>query len=406
MDTQAFWTWWQQLKSYGSNSDGSLSRLAFTDSDMASRRWLQQLWTQYGARTTIDPIGNVIGVYGCAPYLLISSHTDSVPHGGHYDGIIGVLGATWVLQQWRPQWGGLMVIDWSSEESSRFGISTLGSRLACGQPTVDWNRRDNEGVTLGDAVQKAFGGSQHSWQLPADKISASLELHIEQGGLLADADRPLAVVTAIAAPQRWALTISGEANHSGSTLMAHRHDALSAAARLVEAIEEESRHLESSGLHATVTDLHVAPGSANVIPNEARLLLDIRAQSSRVLTGLTDKFPLWASQLATSRGVHLEAEPISQEQPGQLDADLQTQIAEQIELEGLPVHAVASWPSHDSLPLSRKVPAGMIFVRNLSRVSHQPGELVASMDIDQGLEVLYRSAQRISSGFHGNTGTR
>ncbi len=403
MDTQLFWTWWNQLKAYGSNSDGSLSRLAFSASDVASRRWLQQLWHQMGAESTIDSLGNVIGVTGKPPYVLISSHTDSVPHGGHYDGIIGVLGATWVLQQWSSQWGGLMVVDWSSEESSRFGISTLGSRMACGQRSMNWSRKDNQGITLGDAVQEAFGPSRDVWQLPADQIAASLELHIEQGGVLADAQRPLAVVTAIAAPQRWTLTLKGEANHSGSTLMAHRQDALAAAAHLIGAIEAESRRLEPAGLHATVTDLHVMPGSANVIAGEAQLLVDIRAQSAQVLDGLTDNFPRWASQLATARGVALDAVPISQEQPGQLDERVQAKIAQQIAAGGIRECAVVSWPSHDSLPLSRQVPAGMIFVRNLSRVSHQPGEHIAAEDIDCGLEVLYRTAQQVRAETHSPT---
>ncbi|MCY0908269.1 MAG: hydantoinase/carbamoylase family amidase [Sulfobacillus thermotolerans] len=405
MQSSQFWTWAKTLSGFGQNADGSLSRLAFTVSDVASRRWLQELWVSMHADVHIDGIGNVIGRMGDPPYILLSSHTDSVPYGGHYDGVLGVLAATFVLSQWDVHWGGLMVVDWSSEESSRFGMSTLGSRSACGEAdTLDWHQTDKDGISLQDAAQKAFGyGSVPIWALPVSAIRAALELHIEQGTALAKAHQPLAVVTAIAAPQRWVIALRGQANHSGSTLMADRHDALAAAAWLITRIEAASARWESAGLHATVTAVEVDPGASNVIAGAVRLLLDIRAQSADVLSTFSQAFDKECQEVQTLRGVHIDRRILSQEQPGHLSPEIIEVLAGQLRARGMPPYMTTSWPSHDSLTLCRHVPTGMLFVRNMSGVSHQAGEAIDPQDIELGLGLYYQSVKALALG-HNQSG--
>lgn len=390
-----FWTWWRQLQHFGLNEDGSLSRIAFTKPDIQSRQWLADLWRQLGATVIVDGIGNVIAQKGQPPFVLVSSHTDSVPHGGHYDGVLGVLAGTLLLDQWTEKTRGLLVVDWSCEESSRFGLSTVGSRNACGE-SVLWSASDHQGVSLKDAAYDAFGGpSVGLWSLPRSHIQAALEFHMEQGDTLTHMHQPLAVVSAIAAPQRWQLTVKGEANHSGSTSMAERHDAIAAAALVVNTVENLSRELEIRGLRATITRWDAEPGAANVIAHTVHLLLDIRAQSEAVLEEFSNTLTRAIASLEQERQVSILINPYSREQPAALSGALSHTLDKVMANSGLPGLRVPSWPSHDSLVLARHVPTAMLFVRNISEVSHQGREYCSPDDVSLGLQTFIKGIEAI-----------
>lgn len=391
IDLSSFWSWWTTLKEFGLNEDGSLSRLALTSSDVESRQWLASLWRQLGARVIIDGIGNVIAQRGESPFILVSSHTDTVPQGGHYDGILGVLAGTVLLEQYRNEKHGLLLVDWSCEESSRFSISTVGSRIACGEP-LSWDMQDHQGITLKEAAETTFGGFKASlWHVPISQIDAAIELHMEQGKTLMQLDSPVAVVSAIAAPQRWKLTIHGQANHSGSTAMGDRHDAVAVAALLVTVIEDLSRKLEERGLRATITHWDAVPGAANVIAGKTTLLLDIRAQFADILGEFTLNLQKYVHRLEKERQVHITINRYSEEHPATLSPHLSETICAAIAHEGLPLTRVSSWPSHDSLVLARHLPTAMVFIRNVSGVSHQAHEYCSPDDIACGVQVLRTS---------------
>ena len=394
-----FWSWWKELQQFGVNADGSLTRLAFTEPDVLSRRWLATVWEQMGARVTIDGVGNIIAQKGSPPFIVVSSHTDSVPQGGHYDGILGVLAGTLLLEGWSSAECGLLVIDWSCEESSRFGVSTVGSRIAC-QETIPWDKQDLQGVSLQQAATASFGGAmKRYWTLPIDQVCAALELHMEQGSVLRDQRLPCAVVSAIAAPQRCLLTIEGEANHSGSTAMADRHDAIAAAAVIVQSIEQLSHQFEAQGLRATITRWDASSGAANVIAYRTSLLLDIRAQSPAALTTFFDGLTAVTQTLQKHRGVSVTLHTYSQEQPAALSASLSQILQEMMNQAGMKAPSIPSWPSHDSLVLARHVPTAMMFVRNVSAVSHQAREYCAPEDIALGLRLFKNSIDAICQDF-------
>lgn len=381
---------WRTLHTFNDAPEGT-TRIALTETDRRSRQWLKTLWEDRGLSTTIDGVGNVIGLLGSPPYVLLGSHTDTVPHGGSYDGILGVIAATVVATQWTARDQGLMLVDWSCEESSRFGISTLGSRLAVGEyRSTNFQAVDRAGMVLADALRDAYGyPGVPIAEVTCYPIKAALELHMEQGDELAARQAPVAIVTAIAAPQRWQVTVQGEANHSAATAMGRRLDALAALAELTLAIEALSRDFEAQGLRSTVTDITVSPGAANVIAGQATGLIDVRAQSRAVLDRYRQSLDGVCREIATRRGVHLDLSELSGEEPGNLDPAMMTCMEQVLTQHGIAPLRVPSWPSHDSLPLSRHLPVAMLFVRNPTGVSHNARESLNESDIDLALEVFY-----------------
>lgn len=393
-----FWELWRDLREFGLQADDSVSRVAFSDDDIRSRRWIRSIWEQSGCSAQIDGIGNVIGMKGPPPYVLLSSHTDSVPRGGPYDGTVGVLAATVVLEQWdHRKDGGLLVVNWSCEESSRFGIGTVGSHVAVGeQGALQWDRVDGQGQSLRQAAEDAFGwGSVPPWRLEASLIDAALELHIEQGKVLQEAGVPVAIVSTIAAPQRWAITVQGEANHSGSTLVADRRDAIAGAARLVAALDDLAEEAEGRGVHVTTTQFAAYPGVANIIAGEVSLLVDVRVHTEDGLRWLTGEVDRIGEHLRDTRRFRIARTAVSEESPATLHPAVQAVLRATVEASDVPVLVGPSWPSHDSHVLARHVPTGMLFVRNPSGLSHQKGETLDPNDLSVALSIFSAAARNL-----------
>lgn len=386
-----FFSLWKTLKTFTDASGvRGTTRLAFTKADQDSRRWLREVWETIGLTTFIDGLGNLVGIHGNPPYVLLSSHTDTVPEGGDYDGILGILAATAVAHDWAYPDRGLMLVNWSSEESSRFGISTLGSRLAVGEDQARyWDTWDRTGTTLKEAVQQSYGYPDVPViRLLQYAISAALELHIEQGTTLQEQGMELGIVTAIAAPQRWHVSIQGQANHSGGTAMRRRHDALAAASQLTLGIETLSAELESSGLRSTMTTLDVQPGASNVIPGQVDGLIDVRAQSQEILNAYTKALDDLCQQIRRQRSVRITRHVVSGETPSNLNRNLMDRMKEVLDQRKISWTYLPSWPSHDSLPLSRHLPTAMLFVRNPSGISHNADEDIAASDIHVALRAF------------------
>ncbi len=397
-DIEWFWAWWRQGRQFGHDPANGTTRLAFDPEDVGWRRELAATWETMGFDVLLDGIGNVVGRVGAPPYVLVGSHTDTVPHAGDFDGVLGVLAGMVVARRWHGEQAGLLLVDWSCEESSRFGISTVGSRAATGALTEQQlSARDADGISLRTAAANAFGyGSRPVFSIGQECIVAALELHIEQGRELVVSDVPVAVVSGIAAPQRWRLELQGEANHSGSTAMADRRDALALAAEVVRRVEQQSWEWESRGLRSTVANLEVTPGVANVVPAVTRLLIDVRAQSLSGLKTYRDDLQAFVDGAAQKRRMRWTWTTLSEEPPGELDARIRKHMADIVTRNGFQAITLPSWPSHDSLPLSRVVPTGMLFVRNTSGVSHHPGEMPRSADIAVGLDVFCQLAERVA----------
>jgi hydantoinase/carbamoylase family amidase len=376
-----------------------ISRLAFTEQEVGARDWLVHRLEELGAETEIDGMGNVFGWY-CPPGahglpLVLGSHLDSVPSGGRFDGALGVLCGLEVLRKLQVEGCSLStplgVVSFSSEESSRFKVGCLGSQAVSGHLRErDLEQlRDDDGVTLGEAVRSCgFSSNLAETRRSSPWFRLFLEVHIEQGRSLASAGLPLALVRRIAAPIREWIVLTGKQGHSGAQQMSERRDALAAAAELVLAVE--SIALESAGqdVIATAGALRLQPGSINVISREASLGIDVRGFEKSRIEECVRRIHDSARQICKRRGIDLSTTRLWDGAPAEPSVGALALLEEACRREGVAFGEMQSWAGHDSIYMSHQGPAGLMFVRNPSGVSHQPEEEVLPEDIETVLRVL------------------
>ena len=242
IDAKRFERNFNAISEFGALKGGGLTRLAFSKEDLEARKFLINLIEKNGFKLKIDNVGNIYAIYddGCeadAKPVCVGSHIDSVPNGGFYDGTLGVMAGLEALSSIkeagiklkRPLW----LINFSCEESSRFKTATIGSKIISGKLSQQrlHELKDEDGISLFEAMSAAGFKPQNLDEaiLKENSLHAYLELHIEQGPVLERSGISVGVVSGIAAPIRFEITIQGKADHSGATPMNMRSDALLAA---------------------------------------------------------------------------------------------------------------------------------------------------------------------------------
>jgi allantoate deiminase len=362
-------------------------------------KWL----TAAGANATVDAAGNLRGLYAAAqpaaPRLLLGSHLDTVPNAGAYDGILGVVIAVALLEslEGRRLPFAIEVAGFSEEEGVRFGLPFIGSRALVG--TLDdelLNRQDKSGISVRNAI-KHFGlnPSEIRHAILSNDTLAYLEFHIEQGPVLESIGRALGAVDAIAAQTRMEFVFVGRANHAGTTPMNLRHDAVTAAAEWIVAVERTAQN--HPGLVATVGQIEVKPGATNVIAAEARVTLDVRHKSSDIRDGAVDALVRLAHEIAERRGLTLRQSVLLSQRAVAMDPFLVDQIQEAIRSTGCQPHRMTSGAGHDAMILAEKVPAAMIFLRSPGGISHDPSESVELEDVAKALECGLRLLDQLAN---------
>jgi allantoate deiminase len=352
---------------------GHITRTYLSPPMHAVHRMVRGCMEAAGMATRIDAVGNLRGVYGRGPRLMIGSHLDTVPHAGAFDGILGVMIAIALVDRQPPC--AVEVAAFAEEEGARFGVPFIGSRALVGSPVMD------ERVL---AAIREFGldpaGIPEALLDP--EVKAYLEFHIEQGPVLENLGLPLGVVEAIAGQSRWEIRFEGKANHAGTTPMDVRRDALACAAEWIGMVEHVAR--TTSGLVATVGTIEALPGAGNVIPGTAIASLDVRHASDEVRERALNLLLNGAEHIAHGRGLTVTGEA-RLDQPA---VALYFETVEQaVQSAGFPVHRMVSGAGHDAMILARKIPASMLFLRSPGGISHHPDESVAAEDVDAALAV-------------------
>ena len=396
----------------GIGSHGAVTRLVFSVKELRSRQLLIHLMRQAGLKIHIDAIGNIFGrLDGAnpkAPAVLAGSHLDTVIHGGKYDGPVGVIGALEAVRTIRENniafRSPLEVVCFVGEESSRFGFSTLGSSLVAGEvrPKDLTNAVDQQGTKLAD-VLASLGISRRN--LGAIKrnpngLKAYLELHIEQGPILEAKKKRIGLVTAIAAPSRFRVVFTGQADHSGTTPMEMRKDALVASAQLIEYVEETCRKFSSMAkgrVVGTVGAMRIEPGVINAVPGKAELSVDIRGITARSKDRVATMVKQKAGAIARARGIGVAILPIREEHPVPLDKRLLRVTKDICDEKGLDYEIMPSGAGHDAMQMAKITPAGMIFVPSTRGISHNPLEWTDPEDICLGAQLLMETMIRVAN---------
>jgi allantoate deiminase len=284
-----------------------------------------------GLEVSRDDAGNLLGRRGEAR-VWTGSHLDSVPNGGRFDGVIGVLAGI--------------------EAAARLPDAPLG-------------------VAVFRAEETGPMGSRRLAELP----DAFLEVHIEQGPVLERAGEPLGVVTAIAGQARGAVVFEGRADHAGTTPMNARADALVEAARFVLHVRDSAR----DGAVATVGAVEVEPNAMNVVPARVTVAVDARAPSAETLDELIARIgfePAWRLAPVPMSGA-----------PFKTLSELLPDAPRLVSGAGHDAMVLAAARVPTAMLFVRSLNGG---------ASHSPQELSSPDDIGLAVDVLTRALERLT----------
>lgn len=388
------------------HEDRGIYRMAFTDADMAGRRWLQERIEEAGLGCSLDGVANVCarlpGRDDEQPYVLIGSHIDTVPCAGALDGSLGVVVALEclrvILDQGVQPRQAIELIAFSDEEG-RFG-GMLGSQALAGEITLETlHVRALDGVTLEEAMraQQLDPLAALDAHRPLDQITAYLELHIEQGPVLDRAKAQVGIVDEITGLFKWSVSLHGEANHAGTTPMELRNDAFMG---LADFAHEIPRVLEENGgprSRATIGRAQILPGSANTVPGHVEFSLDVRDTDKEILDDLHDAFRRALSAIARRRNLMFDFEVLSKIDPVKCNPDIVRILTEDSAAMDLSSQLMPSGAAHDAQIMGRYVPMGMVFVPSRKGISHSPAEWTDWADIEAGANLVLHSLLRIAN---------
>ncbi len=376
-----------------------INRLAFSDADWQGREYLMQLMKDAGLTLRVDAFGNVIGHYAgkdeSLPAVMCGSHGDSVPEGGNYDGIFGILSAIETVRSMHEEGfvpdHPIEVVLFMCEESSRFGAATLGSRVMRGELSQDDLDRlqDKQGRSLREVLKSRGLAPDHiETAIYKKPLKAFLETHIEQGKVLEHQHVQIGAVTGIAAPTRFRVYLHGSADHSGATPMHLRHDGLCAAAKIITKLEELAAGEKSAPVVGTVGICDVTPDVMNVIPGEVELGIDIRSISADAKKKVADELKAYIKKVTDERGIPCEIKPVSDEKPAVMNKHIVKLVSDTAAKLGFSHLEMPSGAGHDSMHWAGFTPTGMIFIPCRDGISHNPAEYASPEDIAAGASVF------------------
>jgi N-carbamoyl-L-amino-acid hydrolase len=382
----------------GSFADG-VSRVAYSEADVAGRQYVIGLMKEAGLAARIDAAGNILarrqGTEAMAP-ILFGSHVDSVPNGGNFDGDLGTLAAIEAIQSLseaklttrHP----LEVVVWANEEGIAYGSGLDGSRAAAGELRDAELEQVWNGVRKSDAIRRIGGDPDRIAEArrPTRSFHCYLELHIEQGGILDKAGIPVGVVEGIVAIDRYEATVRGFANHAGTTPMPDRKDALVAASELTLAVRDIVTR-EPGRQVGTVGQLNVTPNAPNVVPGVVRMTIELRDLSAEKIARLAKAVRARAREIAARSGTDIEITLTSRHEAAIASPVVQAAIERAADALGLAHTRLPSGAGHDAQMMARLGPMGMIFVPSVGGISHSPKELTTWEGCARGAAVLLQS---------------
>jgi beta-ureidopropionase / N-carbamoyl-L-amino-acid hydrolase len=385
--------WLTAIGEFGKNPQGGVTRLAYSDADLAARAYTMQLMRDAGLDVTIDAAGNVFGkragTAAAATPVIFGSHVDAVPEGGNYDGNVGTLAAIEVVRTFgemgvtttHPLW----VVCWQNEEGG-----TWGSQLVTREATAaDMATVAGSGKSIADGIRLLGGDPARlsGARLRKGGVHGYLELHIEQGGNLDRDQRDIGIVEGIIGLREWDVTIDGFANHAGTTPMNERHDAMLAAARFTEMVNRIVTS-EPGRQVGTVGRLQAFPGAPNVVPGKVACTLELRDLDDRKIQRLYDTIVAESRKIGDLNGTTFAYHEFVTHESAPCDARVRALIGASARSRGFSTMSLPSGAGHDAQNMARVCPMGMIFIPSVGGVSHSPREFSRPGDITNGANVL------------------
>jgi hydantoinase/carbamoylase family amidase len=402
----------ERYAEYGKNENGGVTRPSFSEVDHQVRQLFLEDLKEMGLHVSIDGAANIWARYqGTGKKkgsIVIGSHLDSVPNGGKYDGPLGVLMAKEVVKTLQDYHISLdhdiEIVSFTAEESNDFNLSTFGSRAFVGSLTAEKlvDVRDSKGVLINDELKKVGGGLHHFPQIQSMRRNkkAFIELHIEQGQRLETADIPVAIINRVVGTYRSFVKVTGQSNHSGTTMMGNRKDALTAAAEMILKVEEYCK--DQGNVVGTVGKLNVNPNAANIIPGQIDFILEIRAEDDEIIQrAINEIHEVW-QLIAERRQVKISNEEYLVQKPVVLDQELVSVFEATARKMNQPYLKIPSMAVHDAAHMARITKSVMVFVKSIDGKSHCPEEYSHPADIERAGNLILQGIINLDGSLSEN----
>lgn len=386
--------WFEGFYKIGRDDVGpGVTRMGYSREEDSMHHMFEKICRKLGINTKADSVGNTFAYLNEGDkrkFYLIGSHLDSVPNGGQYDGVSGVLGGLLILKWIKENKLDipLKVVGLRCEESSAFGKATVGSGLITGNIKEDELKKFS-GVREESMYEilKARGYLKEDYKIK--NLNKYIEIHIEQGRVLYDKNIQAGIVTAIACSKRFRLEVHGRQDHSGATPMSMRKDALIAASEVIIEIErlgnEESRH----STVATVGEIYETPNALNVVPGFVELGIDIRGIRTSSINSLISKLENKIKEIMERRRVSYDFIQISSGEPVELNGEVIQGLKKSADSLNIKNIEMPSGAGHDAMEFASIAKTGMVFIPCRDGISHNPDEDINLEDLLNGCKIVY-----------------
>lgn len=385
------------------DSATSICRYAYTSTYARTLDYFEGALNELGFEVELDPVGNLVARNRPRgkPAFGIGSHCDSNRNGGKYDGTLGVVTALEVCRL-NAEHGldlPLQLISFLEEEGSGFGQMLLGSRImaaAIDEEELAEVRALDDGRTFAEHARKA-GFHPERWRdcgRALEDLVGWIEVHIEQGRALQDAEKRIGVVPAIAGYVHGDVVVEGRADHAGATPMGLRADALLVVAELALEVERLANEV-GGGTVGTVGELEVEPSLINVVPGRARASLDIRGVDDAAVRSVVDRSVAFAQECAARRGAGVAYAERGSVPATPMDGELVAQLTQAAEESGEPFTTLPSGAAHDTMSVAAHRPTAMVFVPCLDGISHSPLERADPADAALAAQLTLTAISRL-----------
>jgi N-carbamoyl-L-amino-acid hydrolase len=399
----------RQLAKLGKLPNGGVQRLAFSPEDCHARALVRRWMVEADMAVTIDEAGNMIGRYPGsfkdAPPLVTGSHIDTVPNAGHYDGTYGVLAGIEAVKTLSEQAMRLdhpiEVVVFADEERTMVGCKAMAGCLLENAELY----RSRDGEPIQDCLERVGGDWDiiaHARRTP-ESMAAFVELHVEQGPVLAAMEKQIGVVTGIVGQRRYWITIEGQSSHAGTTPMPMRQDALVAASQVVLAINRIGN--QPGDQVATVGRMDLHPNVPNSIPGKVEMSLDLRDLSNQRLDQLLAEIQQAIAAIADATGTRISLAQRLHNDPAPANSHIQNVIAQVCQDLKLSYCHLPSRASHDAQEMSRITDMGMIFVPSEGGISHSETEYTSPEDCVNGATVLLHTLIQLDQHYRSPKGS-
>lgn len=367
-----------------------VTRLYLTKEYLEARNIIENWMKEAGLTIRIDGVGNLIGEYKSnnaeAKTLVMGSHQDSIEDGGKFDGILGVILPIVciknLLKEYRELNCNIKIISFAYEEGTTYGAACLTSKAAAGTFKEHLLELEYKGKKLKDAMEEYGFNSQKidECKMKKEDIDTFLEVHIEQGPVLEYENLPVGIVTAIQSCNRYLVKIKGQAGHSGTIPMKLRKDA---GAAMAEIIYKSTKLAEELGeMVLTFGKMSVTPGAVNVIPGEAEFTIDIRAMKNTILVDTIEKIENIIKEIVERKGMSYSIQMTNEIMETACSLSVMEALEKSFMRQNIPVFKLPSGAGHDAQEMANIAEMGMLFVRCVDGISHNPIEDVREKDLD------------------------